>query len=180
MTSNKPRRPSFFFSRNFAIRELRQLERGIDEQLAGIVAGLAVDIDGAGVVGRERVVVPEVIGEPRVRLGDGDEIPARVRWPMPRTPGFRGRADLVDARRVFQQRADFVADRGIVHINMGDLVIGHGEGAAAAAIECLAAEFVLEREPAFRAEQAVEVDRPADTARCRIRRAPARARPRLS
>ena len=39
-----------------------------------VVAGLAVDLDAAGEVGRAVVVEPVVVGEPRARLGDRDEL----------------------------------------------------------------------------------------------------------
>jgi hypothetical protein len=71
----QPAQAEFFLQQEFRDFELRQLERRIDEQLARVVARLAVDVDGAGVVRSERVVVPEIIGEPCVRLGDGDEVP---------------------------------------------------------------------------------------------------------
>jgi hypothetical protein len=54
--------------------QLGPAQLGIEEKLGGIVAGLAVDIDGAREVGRDGVVEPVIIGEPTARLGDGDEI----------------------------------------------------------------------------------------------------------
>src|SRR4051812_30133332 len=46
----------------------------IDEELDGVVPRLAMDVDGARVVRRERVVVPEVVREPAVRARDRHEL----------------------------------------------------------------------------------------------------------
>ena len=48
----------------------RETDGGIDEKLAGVVARLAVDIDGAGEVGRAGIVEPVVVGEPAVVVGN--------------------------------------------------------------------------------------------------------------
>ena len=47
---------------------------GVEEELDGVVAGFAVDVDGAGVVGGAGVVEPEVVGEPGVGFGEADEL----------------------------------------------------------------------------------------------------------
>ena len=50
----------------------------VGKQFAGVVAGLAVDVDGAGVVGGFRLVGPEVVGEPAAVLGDKGEVAGAV------------------------------------------------------------------------------------------------------
>ncbi len=133
----------------------------IEEKLGGIVAGLAMDIDGAREVGRHGVVEPVVIGEPTARFGDGDQI-ARARMAQAQLFLCGGVEDALDAGFGFNGGAHFVLDGGIVEINMRDLVIGHGEGARAAAVERLESEFVLDREPAVAAQHAIEVHRRVD------------------
>src|SRR5204863_10024901 len=49
-------------------------EARVDEDLARVVAGLSVDVDGAGEVGGARVVEPVRVGEPGVGLGEEDEV----------------------------------------------------------------------------------------------------------
>src|SRR5258707_621975 len=56
----------------------RQRELRIEEELAGVVARLAVDVDGAREVGLGRRVGPVVVREPRIALGQRDEL-ARAR-----------------------------------------------------------------------------------------------------
>ena len=64
---------------------------GIEEQLDRVVAGLAVDVDGARVVGRARVVEPVVVGEPGVA--------GRDRRPARRCARDRGRRRACSRRR---------------------------------------------------------------------------------
>src|SRR5438034_10787875 len=54
--------------------ELHQRASGIEEELRGVVAGLAMNVDGAREVGSPRVIEPVVIGEPGIALRARDEI----------------------------------------------------------------------------------------------------------
>ena len=60
-----------------ADRELGRADRGIEEQLDRVVAGLAMDLDQAREVRRAAIVEPVVIGEPGVRLGERTSSPER-------------------------------------------------------------------------------------------------------
>src|SRR5690606_41301572 len=62
--------------------QLREPELRIHEELDRVVAGLAMDVDGAREVGRAVVVEPVVVGEPPVRPRDGHEL-ARARMVEP-------------------------------------------------------------------------------------------------
>ena len=59
-----------------------------------------------------------------------------------------------------QQPAHLAEQATILHVDVGDLMIRHGEDLRAAGVERFPAELVLDREPAFFPEQAVEMDRP--------------------
>src|SRR5207253_10596421 len=54
--------------------ELHQRASGIEEELRGVVAGPAMNVDGAREVGSPRVIEPVVIGEPGIALRHRDEI----------------------------------------------------------------------------------------------------------
>src|SRR5258705_8259416 len=53
--------------------QLRQWQRGIEKQLHGIVARLAMDIDRSGVVGSLVVLEPPIIAEPAVGFAQRDQ-----------------------------------------------------------------------------------------------------------
>jgi glutamine synthetase len=57
-------------------RRSRAVERAarVEEQFNGVVAWLAVDVHGSGEVRGVGIFEPVVVGEPRVFVGDGDEI----------------------------------------------------------------------------------------------------------
>ena len=116
-----------------------------------------MDVHGAGEIGRAAVMEPIIIGEPGVGLGDGDEITsARV---GEAGGGLSRRIpDFSDAGSFFQKLADGGRKRGIVQINVGDLMVGDGENAAGTGIENFAAELFLDGQPALLAKQAVEMD----------------------
>ena len=62
-----------------------------------------------------------------------------------------------DAGRVLQQFAHFVGDGRIVNVDVRDLMIGDGEGLAAAEVDGVAAEFLLDADPAFLAEETIQM-----------------------
>ena len=74
ITSNRVRKPSFFWSSRAIARPLGQDKVGVEEQLARVVAGLAMDVHGPGEVGRLAVVQPVGIGEPGVGLRQDDQL----------------------------------------------------------------------------------------------------------
>ncbi len=99
---------------------------GIEEQLGGIVAGLAVDLDAAGEVRGTVVVEPVVVGEPVVGFGDRHQLARAFVVDTERRlgaavkngvhPGQHGNHGL-HARHV----------GGIRYVDVGDLVVGYGE-----------------------------------------------------
>src|SRR5690606_20602416 len=54
--------------------ELRRGELRVEEEFAGVVAGLSVDVDGSGVVGGPGVVEPEGVGKPGIGGGEQDDL----------------------------------------------------------------------------------------------------------
>ena len=69
MTSILYRNPNFFWASRAAIRNLL-----VKKKFARVIAGLSVDIHGAGKVGRVGVVLPVIVSEPGVRFGERDEV----------------------------------------------------------------------------------------------------------
>ena len=132
---------------------------GVEEELGRVVAGLAVDLDRAREVGRSLVVEPVVVGEPGVRLGDGDEL-ARPRVVE------AGRAlslvvqDEVDAGQLPEQVAHRRQKLGLADVDVGHLVVGHGERARRPRVEVLHPLLREHLQQALAPEQAVDVDWP--------------------
>ena len=62
-----------------ACRLARCRDTRIEEQLAWVVARFAVDINGAGIVGRLSINEPEGISEPCIGFGESDELFAEMR-----------------------------------------------------------------------------------------------------
>ena len=104
-------------------------ELGVEEEFDGVVAWLAVDVDGTGVVWGETVVEPVVVGEPGVWLGDGDEV-ACSRVVEGEFLFVGGVEDLGDSAGFFQYGAHFVGVDGVVDVDVGDLVVCDGDGGA--------------------------------------------------
>ncbi len=134
-----------------------KFEFGIDEEFYGVVTGFAVDVDAAGEVGGDGVVEPVVVGEPGVFFGNGDEVAAAF---VGDAGGFLLLAveDLGDAGEGGEGVADLGFDGGIVEVDVGDLVVGDGEGLAGSAVELLEAELVFDADPAALAQGTVDVD----------------------
>ncbi len=99
---------------------------GVEEQLSWVVAGFAVDLDGAREVGRVRGVEPVVVGEPSLRIGDEDQLPG----PHVIQAGC-SLALLVehlgDARQLGQQRGDAGNVTRVADVDVRELVVGDGE-----------------------------------------------------
>ncbi len=129
----------------------------VEEQLDGVVAGLAMDIDATGEIGGELVIEPIIVGKPGVFFGDGDEVAGAG---MVEAQGglLSAVENLGDAGLRFEQGANFFFQRGVVEIYMRDLVVGNSEGFAGAAIEQFEAELIFDGEPMVLAQEAVHVD----------------------
>lgn len=146
-----------FFGELASDFELGPLDGGIKEELGGVVAAFAVDVHAAGEVGGFAVVLPVVVGEPALGIGDGDEIAAALVVEAEEVL-FHLAEDLGDAGGGFEGGANGGKNALIVQVDVGDLMVGDGEGFGAAEIEGFAAEFVFDVEPALLAEDAVQVD----------------------
>ena len=134
---------------------LRPEQLRVVEQLARVVAGLAVDIDGAREVGRLRIVEPPAVGEPAVGGAHAHDVARTGMIESGGGPcGTRQRAlDAVDLR---EQHLDAGDVGGIAHRDMGDLVVGDGECCAVLEIEDLAPVLKADREQSGLAEHAIE------------------------
>ena len=100
-----------------------------------------MDIDAAGVVGRFAVALPVIISEPAAFVRDDEEIAAAL---VEETFGgllFPGK-NIGDAVDFAQHRDDLVLKRGVVEVDIRDLVIGDREDLAVAGIDHLASKFV--------------------------------------
>ena len=110
-----------------ADRDRRQAEAWVDEQLDRVIARLAMDVDGAGEIGRARVVQPVVVGKPAVAARDRDQL-ARARMVEPEGALAVLVQHLLDPLDAFQQRLDLGDARAVLDVDVGDLVIGEREG----------------------------------------------------
>ena len=119
-----------------------------------------MDVDGAGVVGRHFIVIPKIIGEPRIGFGDRDKV-ARAFGSNTIAPELARQPHLIDARRLVEQCTHFIADAWVIHIDMRHLVIGDRKGTRATAVESFATEFIFEREPTFLPKQSIQMHRSA-------------------
>ena len=133
----------------------------VEEQLAGVVAWLAVNVHGAGEVGSQAIVEPVRIGEPGIRFGQDDQLSRsgmieadfRTLRPGQDTRGSGHLADLI---------GDGLNHLFLSDINVGKLMIAHGEGSTRKRVEHLAKGARPDRQQIGLPEQAVEQDRPAD------------------
>jgi hypothetical protein len=150
--------PDLLARQRHAGLQLGQRVGGVEEQLRRVVAGLAVDLDGPGVVGRPRVVEPVVVGEPGVGLGDRDQLAGAlvVEARRPLAVLVQHLRDPVQGLEVGAHRRDV---GGVADVDVGDLVVGHGEGARGPRVQVLHAVLGVHLEPAPPAQQAVDVDR---------------------
>ena len=151
--------PSFLRQQAEAGLGLRERVGRVEEQLGGVVAGLAVDLDAAGEVGRPVVVEPVVVGEPRAGLGDHDELAGALvveavraccsRSRTSSTPGSAS-SSVAGARQV----------GGVGDVDVGDLVVGDGERARRPRVEVLHPGLGVDLEQAGAAQGPVDVDGP--------------------
>ena len=101
-----------------------------------------MDIDGSGKVGHAGIVEPVVVGEPAIGSGHGHEVAGPG---MVETVG--GNRLVVEHLRHtlggFEHRPDFWHPLGLLHIDVGDLVISHGKGIGGSGIEEFPAQIHL-------------------------------------
>src|SRR5207253_195423 len=116
--------------------ELRPGQGRIDEQLARVVARLAMDVHRAGVVRSPAVLVPEAVLEPCVRLRQEHQI-AGPRMVEADFPPFLTGEHATDAGKVLEGK-DRIDIATIPNIHMRDLMVTYREGPAAERIELLA------------------------------------------
>ena len=131
---------------------------GVHEQLGGVVARLAVDLDLAAEVRRVLVVEPVVVGEPGVALGQHDELAGA----LVRQPG-RGQRLALEHLAHAVERGDRLArgrDVGrVLYIHVRDLVVGDREGARGPRVQVLHARLRVDVQQAGAAQGAVDLDR---------------------
>ena len=97
----------------------------IEEELARVVARLAVDVDRPGEVGGKAVVEPVGIGEPGVGLRQDHELTGAGVVEAQLTSLFPGQ-HAVNARLLEEQFADRLESSARGDVNVGQLVIAHG------------------------------------------------------
>ena len=68
---------------------------------------------------------------------------------------MRPAQDGVDARESFQQRANVREAALVVHVDVGDLMVGDGKGRACAGIQNLPSELIANRDQAVLAEHPI-------------------------
>ena len=151
----------FFLQERHADFRFEEPDGGVGEQLDGVVARLAVDVDGAGIIGGAVVVPPVVVGEPGVGLCHSHEVACARVVQVVRTLAF-GIQHLGYAGRARDERPHLVEDRGVVHVDVRHLVVRYGEGGRGAGVEHLAPQLLAVVDPAALAEQPVQVDGPRD------------------
>ena len=105
----------------------RKADGRIDEKLDGVVAGLAVDIDGARVVGGALVVEPEIIAEPAVGLRDRHQL-AGARMIEPGDALSLLVEHQLDAVQPAQEFRDRRNAFGRADIDVRELMVGDREG----------------------------------------------------
>ena len=137
--------------------DLGEDDFGIDKEFDGVVALLAMDVDGAGKVGRLVVVEPIVIGEPTAGIRDGDEI-AAAGVVEPGFGEFGTVENALDAFSLGENGFNVLPQARVIEVDVGDLVIGDGEGATIAKFEDVAPQLFLDLEPAVLAKDAIEVN----------------------
>ncbi len=134
----------------------------VEEQLAGVVTGLAVDVHGPGEVGGQAIVQPVGIGEPGIVVGQRDELARREGDPGPSSP----RPSPSSTRATPGVDGDQLAGPGAIGltagVDVGQLMVADGEGPAAEGVEDLAERARPDREQAGLAEDAIDQHRPAD------------------
>src|SRR5690625_1707271 len=102
--------------------ELRIADFWIDEELDRIITRLAVNIDGARIIGSASLVQPPIIAEPAIGLCDRDQLARALMIEAMRALLLLA-PDGFDAIQPSDQGAHLRDPRRIAHINMCDLMI---------------------------------------------------------
>ena len=112
----------------------RQFQRRIDEQFYGIVPGLAVNLDRTRKIRGAVVIHPVIVREPRIGIGDCDEIAGAIVL-KPRNVAPATVNELLDTFMVPEKLAHLAQRIRIIYVDVGQLMIGYGKGAAGARIQ---------------------------------------------
>jgi len=99
---------------------------GVEEEFAGVVAGLSVDVDGELPFGFFGIGEPPVVGEPGVGVGEYQEVAGAGVIDVEIGEVFAGE-NHVDAGEFLEQTARVVKDLGF-GVDVGDLMVDEGEG----------------------------------------------------
>ena len=117
--------------------EARGRAVGIEEELHGIVARLAMDIDGVRQIRRGLPIHPVVVGEPAIGLCDGDKLSRP--WVIEPVGLFARRVqDQVHAVQLPQGRRDLRCVGGVLDVDMRHLMAACRKRAARTWFEQLA------------------------------------------
>ncbi len=135
----------------------------VEEQFAGVVTRLAMDVDGPRVIRGGAVVEPERVGEPGVGLRQRDQL-ARPRVVQPDLTAPVALVKTRHTRLGGQNVADPRTIGGVGHIKMSHLMIADGERAARERIKDLAERTGSNIHEPGAAEHSVEQDRPVHVA----------------
>ena len=138
--------------------QFRRSKGRIEAQLGRVIAGLPVDIDRPGKIGRLRVVKPVVVSEPCVRLCQRDDVAGAIMIEID-GPSLVCGVHLCDPRRFPESLDDHVLHKPLVHVNVRDLMIGNGKCLRSAGVEQFSASLDAEREKIHLAKDAIDVDR---------------------
>ena len=129
----------------------------VEEQLGGVVPGLAVDLHEPGEVRRPGLVEPVVVREPRVRLGHEDQFAGPfVVQAVLRLAGLV--QDERDSGQPFAEFADGRQVGGIPDVHVGDLVVGDRERAGGPRVQVLHAGLGVDVQQPLGAQRPVHVD----------------------
>ena len=130
----------------------------VQEQLRGVVAGLAVDLDGAREVRGALRVEPVVVREPRVALGQSDEVPGAL---VSEAGGISIRS--LEHQVHAPQRADRLPGAGQVlrraDVDVCDLVVSDRERARRPGIEVLHPCLLVDAQQPGAAQRAIDLHR---------------------
>src|SRR5262249_62150042 len=105
---------------------LRPEQVRVQKQLTRIVTGLAVDVHGAGVVGRVAVLRPEGVGEPGVRVRQGDHF-AGPRLTEVQFGSFLAGANATDTGQFLQDLNNSGHVGGVGDVDVRQLMVADGE-----------------------------------------------------
>jgi len=117
-----------------------------------------MDVDGAGEIRGAGIVEPIVIREPGSWFGDGDQLAAAGLGDVHVTliVGVQHTLDAFDGFQNVFHAADVL---GVFYINMGHLMIRHGECGTFAGVEQFESEFFPDRQQTLLPQRAIQMHR---------------------